>query len=80
MNDIKELELSTSESLLNPLSNGQNEVMFSRENRIRGFFKTLLETGPECVVVGRVLDHSRLLTKFLPNLLTIFQLWPEQRN
>ena len=48
--------------MLNPLSNGQNEVMFSRENRIRGFFETLLETGPECV-----LDEFSITPGFLLN-------------
>ena len=32
------------------------------------------KTGTESVLVGRVLDHSGLLTKFLLNLLTFTQL------
>ena len=44
-------------------------------------YMRLLETGTEiALVVGRVLDQSRLITTFLLNLLTIFQLCLALRN
>ena len=50
------------------------------ENEILKFHDFPEKTGTESVLVGRVLDHSGLLTKFLLNLLTFTQLWPELRN
>ena len=50
------------------------------ENEILKFHDFPEKTGIESVLVGRVLDHSGLLTKFLLNLLTFTQLWPELRN